>query len=120
MVRVTGFAVLVATAGLAGAPVFALELDPKARAKAVEESAHVAAQVVSPRFMTAELVGGVDSMGRGFSGACTAASTSVCYDNTNGRIVYRGSRQWMPRIGELRPEHISVRKDKILFHYSFK
>ncbi len=111
---VLGFGVAAACCGLQA---LALDLDPRLRAKAVAEGAAVPAPT---RAALPELTGGVDSLGREFSGACSATSHEVCYDNRNGRIVYRGSRHWMPQFSGMRAEHISVRRDKIILHYSFR
>lgn len=43
----------------------------------------------------------------------------LCYDPNSGRIVYKPARQFMPDIPGLRPENISVRRDRIVFRYSF-
>lgn len=44
---------------------------------------------------------------------------SLCYDPTSGRIVYKPARQFMPDIPGLQRENISVRRDRIVFRYSF-
>ena len=44
---------------------------------------------------------------------------SLCYDPGSGRIVYKPARAFMPDIPGLRPENISVRRDRIVFRYSF-
>lgn len=51
--------------------------------------------------------------------ACEGSSHAVCYDAAEGRIVYRGARGYMPRIGELTPESLSLRRNRIVFKYSF-
>ena len=43
----------------------------------------------------------------------------LCYDRQSGRIVYRAARQYMPDIPGLQPENISVKRDRIVFKYSF-
>ena len=43
----------------------------------------------------------------------------LCYDKQSGRIVYRAARQYMPEIPGLQPENISVKRDRIVFKYSF-
>lgn len=108
-------------AGLCAAPALCLELDPNARAKAIAASAPAAAPTpAASRVQLPELSGGLDLDGRGFSGACAATRADVCYDYREGRIVYKPSRQWMPEVSGLTAEHISVRRDKVLFHYSFR
>jgi hypothetical protein len=56
---------------------------------------------------------------RGPSGACQHAATSVCYDVAEGKIVYRGARQYMPKIDGLRPESMSLRRGRLTLKYSF-
>lgn len=50
---------------------------------------------------------------------CASSGHAVCYDAADGRIVYRPARSLMPRIGDLAPEGISLRRDRILLRYSF-
>lgn len=57
---------------------------------------------------------------RGPNGACENASGSLCYDMTSGKIVYRGARAYMPKIDGLKPESVSLRRDRIVFKYSFQ
>lgn len=56
---------------------------------------------------------------RGPRGACETTSTDLCYDLRDGRIVYRRARDYMPRIDGLTPESVSLRRDRIIFKYSF-
>jgi hypothetical protein len=49
---------------------------------------------------------------------CEGAS-SVCYDPSSGRIEVASARNFMPDIPGLRRETISVKRDRILFRYSF-
>lgn len=51
--------------------------------------------------------------------ACERSAHDVCYDAAEGRIVYRAAREYMPRIGELTPESVSLRRNRIVFKYSF-
>lgn len=44
---------------------------------------------------------------------------SLCYDPGSGRIVYKPAREFMPDIPGLQRENISVRRDRIVFRYSF-
>jgi len=43
----------------------------------------------------------------------------LCYDNHSGRIVYKPARQFMPGIPGLQAENISLKRDRIVFKYSF-
>ena len=56
---------------------------------------------------------------RGYKASCDSVATSLCYDSTDRKIVYRGVRQYMPRIDGLKPESVSVRHDRITLKYSF-
>jgi hypothetical protein len=44
---------------------------------------------------------------------------SLCYDSGSGRIVYKPARQLMPSIPGLTAESLSVKRDRIVFRYSF-
>ena len=44
---------------------------------------------------------------------------SLCYDPGSGRIVYKPARQYMPDLPGLQPDSISVKRDKIVFKYTF-
>jgi hypothetical protein len=43
----------------------------------------------------------------------------LCYDTHSGRIVYKPARQYMPELPGLQPESISVKRDRVVFKYSF-
>ncbi len=45
---------------------------------------------------------------------------SLCYDPASGRIVYKPARALMPDIPGLQRENISVKRDRIVFRYSFE
>ncbi len=51
--------------------------------------------------------------------ACERSAHDLCYDAADGRIVYRAARNYMPRIGELTPESVSIHRHRIVFKYSF-
>jgi hypothetical protein len=55
----------------------------------------------------------------GLQSACDRSMHELCYDAVDGRLVYRGGRNYMPRIGELRPESVSLRRSRLVFKYSF-
>jgi hypothetical protein len=110
------------TAAFCGNPVFAVDLDPNARARAVDAAGKVA-PVLAPtpsRNPLPDLNNGIDPDGRTLTGACSQTATDVCYDYKQGRLVYRSARNWMPEINGLKAEHVSVRRDKVVFQYSFK
>jgi hypothetical protein len=56
---------------------------------------------------------------RGPQGACEYSTHDVCYDAADARLVYRPARRYMPKIGDLTPENISLRPNKIVLKYSF-
>ena len=56
---------------------------------------------------------------RGYKASCETSKTSLCYDSTDRKIVYRGVREYMPKVDGLQAESISVRHDRITFKYSF-
>jgi hypothetical protein len=44
---------------------------------------------------------------------------ALCYDPGAGRIVYKPARQFMPDLPGLTPESISLKRDRVVFRYSF-
>ena len=52
--------------------------------------------------------------------ACDANASSLCYDSTDRRLVYRPARNYMPQVEGLRAESVSLRKDRIVLRYSFR
>ena len=56
---------------------------------------------------------------RGPRSSCEHAA-SLCYDLAEGRVVYRPARVLMPTMEGLRAESVSLRRDKIVFKYSFR
>jgi hypothetical protein len=57
---------------------------------------------------------------RGLRSTCDAAATTLCFDAADGRIVYRGARNFMPQISGLRAESMGLRGNRVSFRYSFK
>lgn len=55
---------------------------------------------------------------RGSPSSCDGDRT-LCYDPSNGHIVYKPIRNFMPHIPGLQSENISVNRHRILFKYSF-
>lgn len=47
------------------------------------------------------------------------ADRDLCYDANSGHIVYKPARRLMPGFPGLTPENISVRRDRVVFRYSF-
>jgi hypothetical protein len=101
-----------------------VELSAKARTLAVAAAVPPAKQVEAPfragRDPLPELLMREEQERRGPAGACEATATSLCYDLADGRVVYRPARQYMPKIDGMRAESISLRRDKLVFKYSFR
>ena len=57
---------------------------------------------------------------RGVRGGCELAATDLCYDLTEKRLMYRGARRYMPPVEGLTAEGISLRRDRVIFRYSFR
>lgn len=57
---------------------------------------------------------------RGPRGSCEASAMDLCYDLHDARVVYRPARRYMPTVDGLRAESVSLRRDKIVFKYSFR
>jgi hypothetical protein len=56
---------------------------------------------------------------RGPRPGCDVAA-DVCYDLVEGRVVYRPARALLPAVEGLRPESVSLRRDRIVLRYSFR
>jgi hypothetical protein len=54
------------------------------------------------------------------SSRCDANASLLCYDAADGRLVYRGAREYMPKVSGLSPESVSVRRNTVVFKYSFR
>jgi hypothetical protein len=50
--------------------------------------------------------------------SCTA-DRDLCYDANSGNIVFKPVRQFMPDLPGMKRENISVKRDRIVFRYSF-
>jgi len=116
-------AFLVSTATAAGANE-GVELSAKARSSAAAGALGVK-QADAPfrtgRDPLPELLLRAEQESRvGPSGACDASTTALCYDMADRRVVYRPARQYMPKFDGLQAESISLRRDRIVFKYSFQ
>jgi len=47
------------------------------------------------------------------------SDSALCYDAGSGRIVYKPARNYMPDLPGFTRENISVKRDRIVFRYSF-
>ena len=52
--------------------------------------------------------------------SCANGGRSLCYDTDSGKIVYKKTAEYMPVIPGMRAEHISVKRDRVTFKYSFR
>jgi hypothetical protein len=55
-----------------------------------------------------------------YSRSSCSGERSLCYDSNSGRIVYKPARMLMPDIPGMQRENISVKRDRIVFRYSFQ
>jgi hypothetical protein len=51
--------------------------------------------------------------------ACEANGSSLCYDASDRKLVYRPARKYMPQVDGLRAESVSLRRNRIVLKYSF-
>jgi hypothetical protein len=117
----------VAIAVLLAAPGFARAADPvvdlSMRAKAVASSApaaSAAAPFASGHDPWPQIALREEREMRGPRGSCEYSTRDVCYDMADARVVYRPARRYMPRIGDLSPESVSLRPNRIVLKYSFR
>ena len=93
-----------------------LQLRPKAAVISVAQHAPFLAHAVAPDL---ELMPRIDHRHEASRSSCSGSS-SLCYDPYSGRIVYKPARAFMPDIPGLTPHNISVKRDRIVFRYTFK
>jgi hypothetical protein len=48
-----------------------------------------------------------------------ASQRALCYDSESGHIVYKPARQLMPGIPGLHADGLSLKRDKLVFKYTF-
>jgi hypothetical protein len=51
---------------------------------------------------------------------CADGLTSVCYDMRDRGVVYRGAREYMPRLQGLTPDGVALRHDRVILRYTFR
>ena len=122
MYQALAVAVALAAAPAAGnelpAPKAPLQLRPKAGV-AILAPSHDNAPFVAPLGESApDLMPRHDHRLEQSRSSCSGERT-LCYDQESGRIVYKPARNLMPDIPGLTPENISVKRDRIVFRYSF-
>ena len=52
--------------------------------------------------------------------ACSKDTGSLCYDYRTGHAVYKPMHSLLPPISGMKPHNLSLRRDKIVAHYTFK
>jgi hypothetical protein len=57
---------------------------------------------------------------RGPRGSCEFSARDLCYDLSDGRVVYRPARAYMPKIDGLTAENVTLRANRIVLKYSFR
>ena len=125
MYHLLAFAVAVAAAPAAVADVSPqkvdpLQLRPKAGVVALAPS-HNNAPFVTALNQQPEppnLSPGYDHRLEQSRSSCSS-ERALCYDQESGRIVYKPARNLMPDVPGLTRENISVKRDRIIFRYSF-
>ena len=104
-----------AASAVPGSP---LQLRPKA-AMPTPAKTHRFAPFVAPLSEPdPDLLPRVDPRESESRSSCERATT-LCYDPSTRRIVYKPARALMPDLPGLQAENISVRRDRITFKYSF-
>jgi hypothetical protein len=95
----------------------ALELKPKAALMAAmpHDSAPFVVAASEPQLRFAPQHDSPPAQSRS---SCTA-DRDLCYDANSGHIVFKPARQFMPDLPGMTPENISVKKDRVIFRYSF-
>jgi hypothetical protein len=51
---------------------------------------------------------------------CADGLVALCYDARNRGILYRGARDFMPRMDGFTPEGVALRHDRLILRYSFR
>jgi hypothetical protein len=100
-------------------PAQALVLKPKAALAATPHS-HRNAPFMHPSSsdLELELLPRRDQRAESSYYSCTGES-QLCYDPASGRIIFKPGRALMPEIPGFKREKLSVKRDRIVFHYSF-
>ena len=94
-----------------------LQLRPKVLTAA--PAAHALAPFVNPAGgRELDLAPHQDSRHELKPSSCEGRS-NLCYDPAAGHIVFKPARQLMPEIPGLQRENISIKRDRIVFRYTF-
>ena len=101
-----------------GLQVNPLQLRPKAAMPTPAKSHRFAPFVAPLAEPDLDLLPRVDPR-EGESRSSCERATTLCYDPSTRRIVYKPARALMPELPGLQAENISVRRDRVTFKYSF-
>jgi hypothetical protein len=109
---------IVTAISIAGSPAVApdarpLELSPKA---AVIAAPHSSAPFVAPSESHFRMPDRTETRTERNPSACES-DRALCYDA--GHIVFKPARRFLPEIPGLQGENISLKRDRIIFRYSF-
>ena len=104
--------------------------DLSLRTKALVSASAVSFSTALPRHGDAPFAASRDPMpqmllseeqqARGLKSACDTTAKDFCYDLAEGRIVYRAAREYMPAVGGLSPEGVTLRHNRVILRYSFR
>jgi hypothetical protein len=113
-------AALIAFAAAAPRAAHALELAPKAALAAASSVAapHTAAPFTAPS-PQAEIDFSPTPEVRHMSNSSCGLDREICYDMNSGHIVFKPARALMPDIPGLTRENISIKRDRVIFRYTF-
>lgn len=114
------FAALIASLALAAQANEELSLKNKALAAAGASAKQSDAPFTYGRDPMPQILMMEEQARKGLKGACEYSARDLCYDLTDGRVVYRPARKYMPRFEGLTPENVTFRANRIVFKYSFK
>lgn len=97
----------------------ALELKPKAALAAASSPVptHTAAPFTQSGPQEVDFTPAPEA--RHMANSSCGLDRPVCYDMNSGHIVFKPARALMPEIPGLTRENISVKRDRIIFRYTF-
>lgn len=90
-----------------------------ANAPVAAKPALVPAELAS-NFLPVEAPAGAAAELRRPRADCETTTSDLCFDSRDRRTVYRGVREYMPRIDGLTPESMSLKRQGIVLKYSFR
>ncbi len=107
-------------AGEEGVPAKTLQLSAKAVLVPAPQAIQHAPFLVQPGEPNLDFqVHNTDERLNEIRASCETSGRSLCYDTDSGKIVYKKTAAYMPDIPGMRAEHISVRRDRVTFKYTF-